>query len=342
MAVMLKDIAEKAHVSPTTVSLVLNPQSKHRISDKTKQRVLEVAKDLGYRPEEKKSQPPQKAMISDIPLSIGLVISNITNPFFTELARVIEDVASYYGYSIILCNTQKSLEKESEFLEILGRRKVNGVIMAPAHSRESNLENFLKQNIPLVFVDRCAEQTEASAVLIDNVKGAYMAVDHLLRLGHARIGIIAGLTSTGEDRLQGYLNALNDHRIAIDESLIQVNDFSIESGRQATNALLGLSHPPTALFSSAGLVTAGVLLELKEQQIKIPDDLSFVSFDDHIWVQLMDPPLTVVAQPIAEIGKEATQLMVQLIQGWRKMKPQKIVLEPQLIIRKSCAQYSDS
>ncbi len=340
MAVMIKDIAKRAGVSPTTVSLVLNQRSGSRISEQTRKKVLQVAEELGYQPTGKELQVTQ-GVISNIPLSIGLVISNITNPFFTELASVIEDVASHYGYNIILCTTQKSLEKESELLEILLRRKVNGLIIAPVHSRESNLQNFLKQGIPVVFVDRCVEQVEASAVLIDNVKGAYMAVDYLLRLGHKRIGIIAGSNiASGKDRLCGYIKALKKHHVPVEESLIRDTHFTIEDGRAATKELLSLSPPPSAIFSSGGVSTAGVLLEIKEQQVRIPDNVSVISFDDHIWAQLLDPPLTVVAQPIADIGREATQLVIQLIQGWRKMKPRKVVLEPTLIIRKSCVKYS--
>lgn len=343
MAVMLKDIAEKAGVSPTTVSLVLNPRSKHRISEKTQQRVLEIAQELGYQPEEKKVSEPQEieGLVRDIPLSIGLVISNITNPFFTELARVIEDVASQYGYNIILCNTQRSLERELEILEILSRRKVNGLIIAPANTEQSNIQKILQQGIPVVFVDRCVEHVEASAVLIDNVKGAHMAIEYLLGLGHKRIGVVAGPQSAavGRERLHGYVKALEEWHIPVDETLIQTGDFTIEAGKAAMKALLYAPSPPSAVFSSAGLITAGILQEIREQQIKIPDELSLISFDDHIWIQLMEPPLTVVSQPIADIGKEATQLIIQLIQGWRKKKPQKIVLEPELIIRKSCARY---
>jgi LacI family transcriptional regulator len=345
MAIMIKDIAKKARLSPTTVSLVLNQKSNSRISEKTRKKVLQIAKELGYQPLDKGAQKTRgtQGIISNIPLSIGLVISNITNPFFTELAHVIEDVASHYGYNIILCNTQKSLEKETELLDILARRKVNGLIIAPAHSKksESNLQKFLKQEIPVVFVDRYVEQIEASAVLIDNVKGAYMAVEHLLCLGHKRIGIIAGSNvASGKDRLHGYVKALKEHHVPVEESLIRDVHFTIEDGRAATKELLSLSPPPSAIFSSGGLLTPGVLLELREQRVRIPNDLSLVSFDDHIWAQLMVPPLTVVAQPIADIGREATQLVIQSIQGWSKKRPQKIVLEPEFIIRKSCAKYS--
>ena len=340
MAIMLKDIAKKAGVSPTTVSLVLSQNPKGRISEKTRKKVQDIAQKLGYQPQEKQAQDPP-AIVKDIPLSIGLVISNIMNPFFTELASVIEDTASDYGYNIVLCNTKRSLDKESEMLEILSRRRVNGLIIAPADAEKSDIQRILHQGIPVVFVDRCVEQVEASVVLVDNARGAYLAIEYLLRLGHTRIGIIAGPQSTavGRERLQGYVKALQEYHIPVDETLIQSCDFMIEGGKAAMAALLNLSPQPSAIFSSAGLMTAGALQEIREQQIKIPAELSFVSFDDHIWIQLIEPPLTVVAQPIADIGKEATQLIIQLVQGWRKKKAQKIVLEPKLIIRESCAKY---
>ena len=346
MAVMLKDIAEKAGVSPTTVSLVLNPHSKHRISQKTQQKVFQVAEELGYHPEDKTAPKPQKSetVVSDLPFAIGLVVSNITNPFFTELASVVEDIASHYGYNIILCNTKNSTEKEAEILEILSRRKVNGLILAPVDSEGSNLQKILKGNIPVVFVDRSVEKVEASAVVLDNARGAYMATRHLLQLGHTKIGIVTGPQNipVGKERLQGYIRALQEGNIPIDKSLIQDGEFAIEGGKAAMKTLLNLPSPPSAVFSCAGYMTAGILQEIRTRRLNIPKDLSLITFDDHIWMQLLEPPLTVIAQPIAEIGKEATQLIVQLIQGWRKKKPQKIILEPTLILRESCTCHSSN
>lgn len=333
MAVTLKDIAKKAGVSLTTVSFALNQDSDSRISESTRNKVLEVAKDLGY----KSSRTIQTPLFPVHP-TIGLVITDIRNPFFTELSSVIEDVASRYGYNIILCNTHENLKKESEFLDVLSRRPVDGLIIAPVDAKDSDLEDFLKREIPVVLVDRYLPGVETNTVLIDNIDGAFTAIDYLIRLGHTRIGIlkIQENITTGQDRLTGYLNALKTHGLPIDERLIVNSSYTVEGGRQAIRELLSLPSPPTAIFASGGTSAVGAMLEFREQKVRIPQDLSFLRFDDEYWAQFTDPPLTVVAQPIQQIGTEAAQLLIQLIQGWGIGEPHNIVLKPELIVRESC------
>lgn len=345
MAVKLKDIAKKAGVSPTTVSLVFNQGSQSRISQATRDRILHVAEELGYQPG-KAVQRMEKNVVQNLPQqtppTIALVITDITNPFFTELAAVIEDVASRYGYNIILCNTKKNSTKEAEYLEVLWRRRIDGLIIAPAEDSSEHLPEFLKRDLPVVFVDRYLENTKANAVVVDNVKGAYLAVEYLIRLGHRRIGVINGRrdVTTGKERLLGYLQALRKYQIETDEDLQRDGYFTIEGGQRATAELLDLPTPPSAIFSTASLMTMGILQELQKRDMNIPGDISLASFDDYMWTQLVQPPLTVVAQPVLELGREAAQFVIQLIQGWGQNSPQKIVLEPQLIIRDSCRKYT--
>lgn len=333
MAVTLKDIAKKTGVSLTTVSLVLNQDSDSRISESTRNKVLEVAKELGY-----KSSRAIQTPLFPIHPTIGLVITDIRNPFFTELSSAIEDVASRYGYNIILCNTHENLKKESEFLEVLSRRPVDGLIIAPVDAQDSDLEDFLKRDIPVVLVDRYLPGVETNTVLIDNVEGGFIATDYLIRLGHTRIGIlqINANTTTGLDRVTGYLNAFQAHGLPVDERLIVKSSYTVDDGREAVRELLSLIPPPTAIFASGGTSAVGAMLEFREQKIRLPHDISFVRFDDEYWAQFTDPPLTVVAQPIQQIGTEAAQLLIQLIQGWGVGEPHNIVLKPELIIRESC------
>ena len=337
MAVKLKDIARKVGVSPTTVSLVLNQRSDSRISEDTRNKILEAVKELGYQPTK-----PSKSIPIAIPPTIGFVITDITNPFFTELANVVEDVASRYGYNIILGNTRESLKDETELLKVLWRRRVDGLIIAPVDDQASNLQDFLNHEIPVVLVDRYLQTVETSAVILDNVEGAYMAMEYLIRLGHTRIGIISGPQNitTARERLEGCIKALESHGLEIDAKLIYDSHYTIEGGEQATQELLSLAPPPTAIFSIAGVPTVGALLACKRQGVKIPADLSFIGFDDSKWAQLAHPPLTVVSQPVQEIGTDAVQLLIQLIQGWSKGETRKIVLKPELIIRESCRQYA--
>ena len=340
MAVTLKDVAKKAGVSATTVSLVLNQGSNSRISETTRNKILEIVKELGYQTSKPTQSPPLA-----IPPTIGLVFTDITNPFFTAMAAVIEDVASRYGYNIILCDTQKNLKKEKEYLEVLERRRVDGLIVAPVDDRETNVQDFIKRNIPVVFIDRSLEGFErANAVLLDNEAGAFLAVEYLLSLGHRRIGNINGRRNvlTGKARLRGYMNALEKYHVPLHEELIQDGFFTVEGGQEATRTLLDLPEPPSAIFSSGGVMSVGALLEIKQRHLKIPQELSFISFDDERWCVLTDPPLTVVAQPVNEIGTEAAQMVIQLIQGWGTEESREIVLKPELIIRDSCAAYSEN
>ncbi len=339
MAVTLKDIAKKVGVSPTTVSIVMKPGSdSSRISDATKQKILDTARELGYQA----NKPLQiQSPVPGIPPSIGFVITDIENPFFTKLASVVEDVASRFGYNIIFCNTRENLKRESEFLEVLWRRKVDGLIIAPVEDNDSNLDDFLKSDIPIVFIDRIVTGTAVSAVLVDNTAGTRKALEYLIGLGHTRIGMIAGRkhVTTSRERLDGYIQTLKEHHVEIDESLVCYGDYTVAGGKHATAHLLDLPHPPSAIFSSGGVMSIGILQEIREKNLKVPEDLSFVGFDDEIWCSFIDPPLTVVAQPVQEVGREAAQLVIQLIQGWAKGEVQKIVLQPELIIRESCIRY---
>jgi LacI family transcriptional regulator len=340
MAVTLKDIAKRAGVSATTVSLVLNQGSNSRISESTRNKILHIVKELGYQT----NKTPQGVPIA-VPPTIGLVFTDVTNPFFTAMAAAIEDVASRYGYNIILCNTQRNLKKEREYLDVLSRRRVDGLIIAPADDQESNVTDFVKRNIPVVFIDRCLEGEEhTNAVLLDNLEGAYLATKHLLDLGHRRIGFISGRRNvmTGKERLKGYQKALHEYQVSLDEHLIGDGFFTVEGGQDATQTLLNLSPAPSALFSSGGVMTVGALLEIKQRGLTLPTDISFISFDDENWCMLTEPPLTVVAQPVNELGISAAQLVIQLIQGWGTEALQRIVLKPKLIERGSCAQHVES
>jgi LacI family transcriptional regulator len=333
MAVTLKDIAKKVGVSPTTVSLVLNQADDGRISEETQKKILETAKELGY----KTGRTLSSAALPMHP-TIGLVITDIRNPFFTELSSVIEDVASRYGYNIILCNTLENLKKESEFLDVLWRRRVDGLIIAPVDAHDSNVEDFLERDIPVVLVDRYLPGVEASTVLIDNVQGAFLATDYLIRLGHRRIGLLKlhENITTGQDRLAGYLKALQMHDLPVDEQLIVNGSYTKEGGQQAALELLTRAEPPSAIFANSGTAALGAMLAFRERGIQIPHDVSFIRFDDEPWAQFTNPPLTVIAQPIQQIGTEAAQLLIQLIQGWGLEEKHHILLQPELIVRESC------
>lgn len=196
----------------------------------------------------------------------------------------------------------------------------------------------------MVLVDRYIEGADTHAILVDNVEGGYKATEYLIKLGHRRVGIVLGCEriTTVRERFQGYTNALRDYGIPFDDALVARSSlYSVEGGRQAMAQLLTADPLPSAIFSSAGVSTIGALLVLQEREIRIPDDMSFIGFDDDDWAKLTQPPLTVVSQPVQAMGQEAAQLIIQLIQGWSRKEVRRTILHPNLIVRESCRKFQE-
>jgi LacI family transcriptional regulator len=271
--------------------------------------------------------------------TVGVVVSDITNPFFTNIVRAIEDEVLKQGYNIILCDTDEKPEREQVYLRLLMGRRVDGLIVAPSSGNADLLQLAIESGYPTVLLDRSIPGLDADVVLSDNEGGAFDAVSYLVGIGHRRIGIIAGRleVSTGADRMAGYVRAIKAHGIPVDESLIEVAQFKREIAYEKTREMLARPEPPTALFVCNNAMTAGAMAAVKAAGKKVPKDISVVGFDDSEWAALMDPPLTVVAQPIVELGTRAAQLLMRRISGGRVKTPRAIVLKPELIVRGSCA-----
>ncbi len=337
MSTTITDIATKTHCSVSTVSRVLNKQAKkYRISKEKERVILQAAKELNYRPNHlarglrlKKTQ------------TIGLVVPDISNPFFAHVTRVIQTFAYSSGYSLIVCNTDENLQTEIDQIELLRSKGVDGFIIMPVGVRYSHLQTLLEDEIPLVLLDRCYDDLQTNSVIVNNYKGAFEAVEHLLGFGHSRIAIIQGLadTHTNRARLQGYRDALQKYSIPLDENLIVGNDFRKQNGYIETKILLKLEHPPTALFTTSDLITLGALQAINEEGCRIPDEISLVSFDDTDFAPFLNAPLTAVSQPKELMGEIAVKLLIEDLKSQGHKEKKRIVLEPQLIIRKSVAHY---
>uniref|UniRef100_A0A7C3MQG0 LacI family transcriptional regulator n=1 Tax=Dictyoglomus thermophilum TaxID=14 RepID=A0A7C3MQG0_DICTH len=329
----MKDVAKLAGVSISTVSHVINKT--RYVEKETRERVYEAIKTLGYRPNILASSLRKK-----ITNTIGLIISNITNLFYPEVVRGVEDYLTKFNYNLILCNSDEDVEKEKNYIEVLFSRRVDGLIITPSKSSETreNLDLFREKNIPIVLVDRKIEGLDEDVVLVDNVKGTYDAINYLISLGHKRIGIITGPldTTTGYERLEGYLKALEDNNIKKDNNLIYEGDFKEKGGYEGTSYLLNLKNPPTAIFSSNNLMVLGSLKRITEIGVKIPSDLSLISFDDMEWFPYFSPPLTAVYQPAYELGETAVKLLFERLKRGRKKKKE-VILPTKLVIRESCA-----
>lgn len=325
----IHDVARAAGVSVATVSHVLNGTRK--VAPNTAARVRRAIEELGYQP-----NAIAQSLRKRVTYAIGVLVSDITNPFFASLVRGVEDAAHAAGYSVIVCNSDEDPEKEDFYIRSLWRRRIDGMLIAPTRDGTSPaLKELVQKGIPFVFVDRKAKGIEAPAVLSDNVGGAYLATKHLIERGHRRIGIVLGIpgATTTEERLAGYRQALEEAGIPFLEELVVWGGYRVEGGRQAARVLLSLPKRPTAVFCTNNLMTIGVLQELFSQQIQIPHQIAVVGFDDLEWAELVNPPLTVVAQHPYDMGCRAFDLLYEHLTCVKKRSSREIRIPVELKIR---------
>jgi DNA-binding LacI/PurR family transcriptional regulator len=329
----IQDVAKHAGVSISTVSRVLNGRG--RVNQEVVANVQAAIQALHYTPNRAaRSLRTQQSRI------IGLLISDIQNPFFTALIRGIEDVAQQNGYSVILCNSDENEQKERQYIEVLCAEHVAGAIIVPMHENKRTIQTFNTQQIPVVAVDR--KVPDADTVLVDNRRGAYDAISHLLTNGYRRIGIITGPPNitTSKERLEGYYKALNEAGIAPDPAIIRYGSFKTDSGRVLASELLLAQPAIDALFITNNLMTLGALETLHERNIRVPHDIGVVGFDEMPWATLGPISLTTVTQPVYEIGSTAAMRLFQRLQNPDAFTHQEIVLAPTLCVRGSSAMRS--
>jgi DNA-binding LacI/PurR family transcriptional regulator len=327
----IKDVAKRAGVSPATVSYVLN-QTRF-VSPATEARVRQAIRELNYQPNH-----IARSLRARRTMTVGMIMSDITNPFFADIVRGAEDVLSEKHYSLILCNTDEAPERELATLQLLRQKKVDGLIVVATGHNVAPLYEVNALGLPVVLVDRQLPGDQLDTVVVDNQAGAYQATRHLLELGHRRIGLIIGLQgiSTTMQRRRGYELALQDYGLAPDPTLIQEGHSTIEGGAAAAETLLDLNPPPTALFATNNLMTIGVFLTIKQRRLRCPQDIAVVGFDDMVWLSVFTPGVTTVVQPSYEIGQRAAHLLLDRMTGKSPHTPRVIMLAPQLIIRESC------
>lgn len=305
-----QDVAQRAGVSIATVSRVLN-DSPH-VRPAVKRKVLRAIKALNYQPN--RTAQRLRAKQSKV---LSLIISDIQNPFFTAVVRGIEDVAYQNGYSLLLCNSDEDPEKEQLYVDVMRAEAVAGVIIASASEAEPHIDDLLDAHIPVVAIDRRIKDRRVDSVLVANTQGAYNAVAHLIALGHRRIGFIGlPLTRTmGRERYEGYQRALRANGLSVTRSYVRIADAKQHGGHDSTLDLLTQAPHLTALFVANNLMTLGALEALRERGLKIPDDISIIGFDDMPWANLLQPPLTAIAQPTYAMGQKAAELLLERLQN---------------------------
>jgi LacI family transcriptional regulator len=327
----IKDVAARAAVSVATVSAVINGNK--YVSPELAERVRESIAVLGY---ERNSLA--RSLKTQTSHTIGLIISDITNPFFTSIVRGVEDVANEHHYSLILGNTDEDLKKEMSYVRLLESKRADGLIVAVTTGSHEYLHSGAAHHLPLVSIDRSLFELGIDAVLVDNVAGARMAVEHLIKLGHQRIWTVTGIPgiTTTEERLTGYKQALEAYGIPCDPALIAVADSRVEGGERGALQLLRQEVArPTALFLMNGLMVIGALQAIGKMGLRCPQDIALVGFDDFEWASVMHPQLTTVRQPTYEIGQRAAQFLFERLEK-RDREPRELRLQPQLIVRESC------
>ncbi len=322
------DVALEAKVSPATVSRVLNGND---VTPDLAERVRAAVERLEYRPNSvARSLRRRRSAVW------GLIISDIENPFFTEMVRGVEDVAQASGYSVVLCNSDEDLTKEARYVDVIVDERMAGAIVSPASERESDFSSLLERGISVVGIDRRLGHDGADTVLVDNLLGAGLATGHLLEQGWRRVACITGQTrvTTAAERLEGYRRALGRARVRFDSKLVVEADFKQEGGRRAALQLLDRAKPPDALFVANNLMCLGALEALRERGLELATDIGLASFDDMAWAELLRPRLTTVAQPTYEMGREAARLLLARIHG-DGGAPRQVVLAPTLHVRDS-------
>jgi LacI family transcriptional regulator len=333
----LREIADRAGVSVGTVSNVINGTA--AVSAERRERVLAAIRELDYQPNHvARSLKLKKTRM------LGMVISDITNPFFPQLVRGAEDAALKNSYLLITFNTDDNVEREKRVLSVLRQRRVDGVLLvvAPNAGDDGHIRGILDSGMPIVCLDRLPAGIEVDSVSVDNVAGARDCVRHLISMGHRRIAILTGpkAVQTAAERLQGYQEALIQAGIAADPALILEGDFRSESGYRLGRALLAGSDRPTAVFVCNNMMALGLLRALAELGLNCPRDVAVASFDDFPLAEAFQPRMTAVAQPAYSIGYRGAELLIARIEGRpAEPRPSRIRLATQLLVRESSTGY---
>lgn len=329
----IKKLAQELEMSTTTVSRVLTGQEKkYRISEKTAVKVRDMASKLDFAPNQiARNLRLQKTN------TIGLIIPDISNPFFANLARTVEEELRKRGKMVLLCDTKDDIATEEESIELLLARKVDGLLMAPIGEKWEHLKK--NTNIPVVLIDRYSEENDFPYVTTDNYHGAYEATSFLISNGHQNIACIQGLqqTSPNKNRTQGFQQALKDHDLTNTAPIILGDDYSVENGYSSTRLLLLNEDRPTAIFALNNQIALGAMKAINEAGLHIPDDISLLSFDEQYYFELLSPPLSSIKQPMEALGRTAVQTLFELLED-KKVSSSK--LKPKLINRASVKNIS--
>lgn len=319
------DVAEESNVSIATVSKVINNTGNMR--DSTRERIKDAMKRLNYRPSMMAS-----ALTGKGTETLGLLVPDISNPFFSEMARTIEDRAHESGMSVIICSTDSDPEKEEKYLDLLQRKQVDGFIVASTFQDKNLLKELKTNGIPLVMLTHDNVGLDVTSVSVDDFKGGYEATSYLISKGHKNIVIIAEHANSSNMRIYGYREAHTAHGLICSEENIYKTTATLENGKKKLMEIVDKGETPTAIFACNDLIAIGVIQGAKEIGLHVPEQLSVVGFDNTILATTTVPELTTVAQPIADMGRKVVDVIIAEIKG-NEFATESVLFSPQLIVR---------
>lgn len=326
----ISDVAKLSGLSKTTVSRVINNHL--YVSEEKKELVLKAMKELGYIP-----NPAARRLRGQLTTTIGVIVPRIVNPFFAYLVNSIEQVAYKNGYQVIIYQSNEDKEKELAFLNLLKTKQVDGIVMTSIENDWDIIKPYTTHG-PILLCNEYVSHANVPMIRLNQHKGAYIGVKHLIERGHQKIAYCTGglFAEDGKDkdRNQGFQKALKEAELAVNPKWIFVNQHSIEDGKQIVKQILELEDRPTAIFTGSDEIAGGIMIEAKEQGLKIPNDLAIIGFDDQPLAQMLDPKLSTIRQPVDQMGKKAMEVIIEMIDN-PLMEIQNYELPIELVVRES-------
>lgn len=327
------NVARLANVSQAMVSYVVNDTPSISIPEETRKRVLDAVRALGYVPDS-----AARSLRTRKSFTVAGIIPDITNPFYPAFERGIQDVAETRGYDLITCNTDGMAAKERKYLRLAQQGRVDGFVAVFFHMSVAHLRPLLERGVAMVRLESTARRTgplPLDNIYVDNIAAARTATSHLVAHGHRTIAMLAGQGGPQPSRVQGYRQALIDHGLTVDETLVQGRGFQEDDGYDAMRALLGRTPRPTAVFAANDVIAMGALRALRDAGLRVPDDIAIVGFDDIPAARLVSPPLTTISQFPEQLGRRAAGMLFERLDGTVSGSGRSELMPHELIIRES-------
>jgi LacI family transcriptional regulator len=335
MKATIYDIAREAGVSIATVSQVIN--GKGKISEKRRAEIMEIMERLHYQP-----SAIAAALTGKQTYTLGLLVPDISNPYFAELARAVEDRSRQLGYSVVICSTDNKDERVERYLNLLQQKRVDGMMIGTGIDNAEILSPLLQQSIPVALIARHMPSLSVHTVAIDDRLGGALAAQHLLELGHTHVAVLSEpfKVSSSKERVRGFREALEKAGLSLEADHVRESSADLGSAKKEALVLLTEKNRATGIFCCNDMQAIGALQAAKELGLRVPEDVSIIGFDNTILASVTSPPLTTVAQPIEDLGRRAVDLLIDELKDEGK-SPQKIVLKPELVIRDSTGNVTD-